>query len=244
MNRRVIDPRLVALYNEYFEKGEEYEFIWMLYTLLDAVHQDIREKVRRAYAGMKRKMGAPKRKADKAKWDEYVKGMTPEQLIEFQNTPYDKMDEKAKKLNPKLVKNPERNNYARIYELIDPSEHQKEITASRLTRHLERTGFITSDEEGTHIDYHRFSEVANEIGKTFDQKKKGGLKGQHTRISSRDIKNYVESRVTPKGDKMALLAVTTGLPLWYLAGYENPNPPAKRTDPLARFSKPRGRHKA
>ena len=238
-----VDQRIAAVANEYIDNGKEYELARMLYVVLDALNQDDRKKASRAHASYKRKMNAPQRKAQKNRWKTFISSMTTEELIKFQNTPYELLPDWVKKLNPKIVKNPERNNYTRIYGLVDMDEHQKEISASRITRYMEKHGFKTTDEYGTHLDHKRFSEVVNEIGAMFDQKWENGLKGQKTRLTPRDTENYTESRVTPKGDKMALLCTATGLPLYYLAGYDEPDIPGSGSgnplESVSRFKKSR-----
>lgn len=217
-----IDPRLVAIYDEYLEAGKEEEFIDMLYALLDSVAVEVRQKVYRARAAWKRKMGAPARKALKSRIERYFADMSPEELIEFQNKPWEEIPDWIKEALPKLVRNPEECNFVRIYELVEASQRQQEISASRLTRYMEKKGFITSDEEGTHLHFDRFSEVCNEFAEKYDLPWRPGKKAQKVRITPRDLKNYTQCRVTPKGDKMAILTKTTGLPLWYLGGYLKP----------------------
>ena len=228
-----IDPRLVALYNEYLEAGKEYEFINMIYALLDTVTMSVRQKVYRARAAWKRKISAPLRKEQKEKIEQFFEGMSTEELIKFQNTPWNELPEWIREAMPKLVQYPMENNYVRIYGLVNKDQRQQEITASRLTRYMEKHGFITSDEEGTHLHYDHFAEVCNEFAEKYDLPWRPGRKSQKVRITKRDLKNYTQCRVTPKGDKMAVLSSVTELPLWYLGGYLNDNvPDIMPTNPL------------
>ena len=246
---KTVDPRLVAIYNEYLETGKEEEFIDMLYELLDSVTLEIRQKVYRARAAWKRKMGAPARKALKSRVEQYFAAMSPKDLIEFQNKPWEEIPEWVREALPKLVRHPEECNFVRIYDLVSKSQRQQEISASRLTRYMEKNGFITSDEEGTHLHFDRFSEVCNEKAKEYDLPWRPTKKAQQVRITPRDLKNYTQCRVTPKGDKMAILTKTTGLPLWYLGGYLKPAvPDISPESPLAsapftsgKYKKPRAK---
>lgn len=221
----VIDPRLVKLYNEYLKNDKEEEFIDMLYAILDMVDVDTRKRVYYGRAAQKRKAMYAERKLLRQKVEAYFAAMSEEELIEFQNTPWDQIPEWLREALPKLVMYPEENNFVRIYGLVGEKERQKEITGSRIVRYMEKNGFITSDEDGTHLHYDRFAEVCNEFAEKFDLPWRPGKKAQRTRITKRDLKNYTQCRVTPKHDKMAVLATATGLPLWYLGGYRDNTPP-------------------
>ena len=242
MMDNTIDARLVALYNEYLENGKEAEFIWMIYALLDLVTFAIRQKVYRARAAWKRKMGAAERKVLRNKVEAYFASMTTEQWIEFQNKPWEEIPDWLKEALPKLVRNPETNNFVRIYDLVEETERQKEISASRLVRYLEAKRFITSDEEGTKIDYDRFIKVCDEVCEKYDLPRTKTKRQQKVRITARDIKNYTQCRVTPKGDKMAILTKVTGMPLWYLAGYKD-NRVANSSNPLEQAPLTKGKFK-
>lgn len=229
----VIDPRLAKLYNEYLEAGKEYEFLNMIYALLDIVTVDVRQKVYRARAAWKRKMAEPFRKAERNRVEKFFQSMTPDEWIEFQNKPWNEIPDWIKDAMPKLVQHPEQCNYVRLYGLVDEKQRQKEISASRLTRYMEKYGFITSDDEGTHPHYDRFAEVCNEIAKNYDLPWTPTKNAQKVRITPRDLKNYTQCRVTPKGDKMAILAMATDLPVWYLGGYlQNKIPDITPANPL------------
>lgn len=227
-----IDPRLAALYNEYLEAGKEYEFLNMIYALLDTVTVDVRQKVYRARAAWKRKQAAPFRKLQREKLEAFFQNMSTEEWIKFQNTPWNEIPEWIREAMPKLVQHPEECNFVRIYGLVDEKERQKEICASRLTRYMEKKGFITSDENGTHPHYDRFAEVCNELAEKYDLKWRPGHKAQKVRITKRDLVNYTQCRVTPKGDKLAVIATATELPVWYLGGYMNNDPDIMTNRPL------------
>lgn len=243
----IVDARLVAIYDEYLKAGKEAEFITMLYILLDSVTLKIRQQVYRARAAWKRKMGTPARKAMKNRVEQFFASMSPKELIEFQNKPWEEIPEWLREALPKLVQHPEECNFVRIYDLVSKSQRQQEISASRLIRYMEKERLIKSDEEGTHPDYDKFSEICNEIAEKYDLPWCGKKKAQKVRITARDLKNYTQCRVTPKGDKMAILTKATGLPLWYLGGYMrntvpdiNPaNPLTPASDASGRYRKPR-----
>lgn len=249
MNFEYVDPRLVAIYNEYLKNDKEEEFINMLYALLDSVDPELRQKVSRARAAWKRKMKAPERKAAKSRVEAFFAAMSPEELIEFQNKPWEDIPDWLKEALPKLVQHPEECNFVRIYELVSKPQRQHEISASRLVRYMEKKRMITSDENGTHLHYDRFSQICNEKAEEYDLPWTPAKKAQKVRITPRDLKNYTQCRVTPKGDKMAILAKTTGLPLWYLGGYLNPAIPDIKPDnpldpapmPAEKYRKPRGK---
>ena len=76
-----IDPRLAALYNEYLEAGKEYEFLNMIYALLDTVTVDVRQKVYRARAAWKRKQAAPFRKLQREKLEAFRESAAYERLL-------------------------------------------------------------------------------------------------------------------------------------------------------------------
>lgn len=239
-----IDPRLVALYNEYLENNKEKEFIDMIYALLDTVQQEVRQKVYRARAAWKRKVNAPINKVLRDRAEEYFNNMTTEEMIKFQNTPWKDIPDWLKKALPKLVKNPEECNFVRIYDLVNKEQRQHEISASRLTRYMEKKGYVTSDENGDHLHYDRFAEVCNELAEKYDLPWRPGKRAQKVRITKHDLKNYTECRVTPKGDKMAILTKATGLPLWYLGGYLNDGvPEIAPKDPLAPATEAAGKYR-
>lgn len=216
-----IDARLLALYNEYLKAGKEYEFIDMLYAILDQATEDVRRKVMHNRAAQKRKEGAPVRKILKNKVEEFFNSMSPEELIKFQNTPYEELPEWLKEALPKIVQNPEACNFVRIYDLVHKNDRQQEIAASRITRYMEKHRLVTTMPGYAKpvLDYKRFAKICNEYAVNFDLPWGLGRKAQRVRITARDLQNYTECRVTPKGDKLAILASVTNLPVWYLCGY-------------------------
>lgn len=234
-----IDARLLALYNEYLENNKEYEFINMLYAILDQSKFETRRKVMHDRAVQKRKESAEERKTTRAKIEAFFASMTPEELIQYQNTPYEQLPEWLKEAMSKIVQNPESCNFVRIYDLVRKGERQQEIAASRLTRYMENHGLITTFEGETTLHYEKFSEICNELAAKYDLSWGPGQKAQRVRITPRDLKNYTQCRVTPKGDKLAVLAAVTDLPVWYLCGYgKAEEPPKTNKHPLtSRFSK-------
>jgi hypothetical protein len=145
---------------------------------------------------------------------------------------------------PKLVRNPEECNFVRIYDLVSKSQRQQEISASRLVRYMEQKRLVTSKEGETKLHYDRFSQICNEKAEEYDLPWTPGKKAQKVRITTRDLKNYTQCRVTPKGDKMAILAKTTGLPLWYLGGYlRNTVPEITPNNPLEPAVMSEGKYK-
>ena len=235
-----IDARLLALYDEYLKAGKEYEFIDMLYAILDQATEDVRRKVMHNRAAQKRKEGAPARKILKNKVEEFFNSMSPEELIKFQNTPYEELPEWLKEALPKIVQNPEACNFVRIYDLVHKNDRQQEIAASRITRYMEKHRLVTTFEGNVQLDYKRFSTICNELAEKFDLPWGPGKKAQRVRITPRDLQNYTECRVTPKGDKLAVLAAVTDLPVWYLCGYGKPEEPQKTNrNPLVnKFRRP------
>jgi len=228
-----IDARLLSLYNEYLENNKESEFIDMLYAILDIATKEVREKVYRKRAYQKRKATQEANKANLEKFRRYYDNMDAEERIKFLNTPYDQHPDWIKAAFPKLVQYPEQNNFVRILGLVNEEERQREITGARIIRYMEAHGFITADEEGTKLHYDRFAQVCNELAERYDLEWRPGHKAQRTRITQRDLKNYTCFKVTPKKDKMAILATAMNVPIWYIAGYLNNNPNINDGNPLS-----------
>lgn len=222
-----IDVRLEAIYEEYKNNGKTETFADMLYELLDKMDQELLKKVRRARGVWKRRTNKVARENMKKKIDDFFAKMSIEELIKFQNTPWNDLPDWLKEADPKLVQHPEACNYVRIYGLAGKAQRQKEIAASRIVRYMEKNRLITSTEKGTKLNYEKFADICNELAEKFDLPWLDGKKAQKVRITARDLKNYTQERVTPKSDKMAVLASVTDLPLWYLSGYgDNNNPPS------------------
>lgn len=228
-----IDPRLVALYNEYLENNSEEDFIYMLYMILDMCTLEIRKKISHVFAAWKRRINKVKNDAMKAKIEAYFDKMTTEELIKFQNTPWNELPDWLREALPKIVKNPEQCNFTRIYDLVSKKERQQEICASRITRYMEKNRIMTTDETGRKLDYDRMAEICNEVAVNYDLPATTKKAAQRVRITPRDLKNYTRCRVTPKSDKMAVLATVTGMPVWYLSGYGDNDIPETST-PLGR----------
>ena len=227
-----IDARLIAVYNEYLEKGKEKEFVEMLYALLDICTEDVVDEVKKARRYTKSKETRIKNKFFQEQYDAYLEKMTPEELIEFLNTPWEDMPEWIKEGCPKMVKYPEEFNFLRIAGEVEKDERQKEIFGSRLVRYMEKYGMITSDEQGTHLHYKRFSEICNELATKYDLARRPGHKAQRVRITPMDLKGYTSIRTTPKKDKLVTIAMATGMPVSYLGGYRDDEPPTIGTDPI------------
>ena len=172
-----IDPRLVALYNEYLENNKEEEFINMLYAILEMSTPEIRQKVRYARAVWKRRLTKVERDKARKLVDEFFAKMTPDELIKFQNTPWEDIPVEIREAMPKLVMHPEECNFVRIYELVNKNERQNEIVASRITRYMEKHGMITSDESGLKLHYERFCELEREEIERYKKKEKKDDRG-------------------------------------------------------------------
>lgn len=236
MDKPVVDPRLAALYDEYVRKDKESEFLFMLYVILHFAFQEARTRARYAWSTWLRKHNEAKHDKNVNEWKTMFHNMSVKQIIKYQNTPYEKLPDALKRCNGRIVRKPCKNHYVRMYGLVPDTEAQKEITSSRITRYMEEHGFITSNQEGIHLDYKRFAEVCNEIGKYYDLRNAKGKRISGVRITARNIENYVEDRVTPKGDKFALLSVATGMPVKYLGGYGSVTMPPP-SDPLTPYHK-------
>ena len=228
-----IDSRLIAIYNEYLENNKESEFIDMLYAILDMATKEIKDKVHRQRIYKKRKATRDANKANRKKFENYFNSMSIEERLKFIHTPYDEYPDWIKQAFPKLVQFPEQNNFVRILGLVDEDERQREITGARIIRYMESHGFVTADEEGPKLDYNRFAKVCNELAERFDLERRPGHKSQQTRLTECNLKSYTCMKVTPKKDKMAVLAAAMNVPIWYLAGYLNDNPDIKSSDPLS-----------
>ena len=226
-----IDARLIAIYNEYLESGKEKEFIEMLYALLDICTVDVVNDVKKARRYSKMKETRVKNKNFRIMYDAYLEKMTPEERIAFLNTPWEEMPEWIKEGNPRMVKYPEEFNFLRIAGEVNKEERQKEIFGARIVRYMEKYGMITSDEEGTHLHYKRFSEICNELAEKYDLAWRPGHKAQRTRVTPTDFKGYTSDRITPKKDKLVTIAIATGLPMSYLGGYRDDDPHSNNPDP-------------
>ena len=221
-----IDARLVKLYNEYLKNDKEEEFLRMLYALLDMATPAIKAKVARSHRYYKMKLTREERKTLRQKLEAYLNAMTPEQRIEFLNTPWEKLPEWIKEGFPEMVKFPGQFNFLRIAGEVAREERQHETFGARLVRYMEAHGFVTSSEKGTKLHFDHFSEVCNELAEIFDIPATKTRKGQRTRVTVRDLQNYTSCNVTPKIDKLTTIAVAMDCPMTYLGGY-GPNEPPK-----------------
>ena len=130
--------------------------------------------------------------------------MTPEEKIKFLNTPYSQM---PSNLQPGMTKKPQiftfvKMRHPRIGE-------QNETFGARLYRYRWEM----------HLTPKQFCEVCNEYAKRFDVPATMERKAQKVRITVRDLDNYENFNVSPKIDKMTVIAGATGMPLDYFAGY-------------------------
>jgi len=220
-----IDQRLVALYNEYLENDEEKEFIWMLYEILDMATPEIKARVARSHRYLKMKESKRVNKTTHQMIEDFFGAMTVEERIKFLNTPWADQPDWIKENLTKLVKYPEEFNFLRIAGEVSESSRQKEVFGARLLRYMEKYRFITSDEEGTKLDYKRFCEVCNTLAEKYDLASRPGKRAQITRITPADLKSYTQERVTPKKDKLTTIAVAMNVPVAYLGGYGSNTPP-------------------
>ena len=224
-DKHPIDPRLVALYDEYLENDDEEEFIWMLYMILDMATADIKARVASSHRYQKMKESKNANKTTRQMIEEFFEAMTVEERIAFLNTPWEDQPEWIKENLTRLVKYPEEFNFLRIAGEVDEKARQKEIFGARLLRYMEKFRFVTSDEEGTKLDYKRFCNVCNELAKNYDLAARPGKRAQITRITPADLKSYTRERVTPKKDKLTTIAVAMNVPVSYLGGYGSNTPP-------------------
>jgi len=220
-----IDPRLVAIYNEYLKKDKEEEFIWMLLLILDLATVDVVEKIKRKHRYWKMKETRDQNKSHRKVVEEYFRKMSPDERIEFLNKPYEEQSEWVKENIPDLVKYPEEFNFLRIAGEVPKEEYQKERFGARLIRYMEKSRFLTSDENGTKLDLERFCEVCNELAMKYDLARRKGHRAQRTRITPLDLKGYTQKNVTPKKDKLTTIAVAMDVPVAYLGGYGDNDPP-------------------
>jgi transcriptional regulator with XRE-family HTH domain len=130
--------------------------------------------------------------------------MTPEEKIAFLNTPYKDM---PPELKTGMTQNPQMFNFVRVtHKNIGP---QKETFAARLIRYREKY----------HLSQAQFCDLCNEFAKQYDLPTTIGHKAQRTRITMRDMCNYENFNVSPKIDKMTIIAEATGLSIDYFGGY-------------------------
>ncbi len=130
--------------------------------------------------------------------------MTAEQKIQFLNTPYRNM---PPELQPGMVKNPQLFNFVRItHRNIG---QQKETFGSRLIRWREACNMTPAE----------FCSYCNKIAEKYDLPATVSHRAQRTRITARDISNYEDFNVSPKIDKMTIIATAMGVDIDYFAGY-------------------------
>lgn len=234
-----VDQRLTALYNEYLENDNEEEFVWMLYLILDTVTPEIKKHVMSNHRSYKRKQTKGEEAVINQKLKDFIDGMTIEERINFQNTTWDEQPDWIKENHKKLVKHPEAFNDMRISGSVKKTARQNEVFASRVLRCMEQRGFVTSDEEGTKLDYKRFSDLCNDLAKDYDLPAVHGKRAQRTRVTPADIKSYIEDCVTPKRDKMTVIAEALDVPMGYLGGYGSNTPPKTNDLISGKFRKQR-----
>lgn len=130
--------------------------------------------------------------------------MTVEEKIALMNTPYRELPEC---LAVGMTQRPQLFNFVRMSK---PNiGRQKETFAARLIRYMDKYSLTPE----------RFSEICNEFACKYDLKAEGKKRAQRTRVTTRDISNYVNYNVSPKIDKMTVIAEAMGVSIDYFAGY-------------------------
>lgn len=148
--------------------------------------------------------------------------MSAEDKIKFLNTPYNSMPEE---LQPGMTKNPQLFNFVRVtHRNIG---QQQETFGSRLIRWRQKYSMTPS----------QFCECCNEIAARFDLPATENHRAQRTRITLRDISNYEDFNVSPKIDKMTIMAEAMGVDIDYFAGYGAQNRRSK--NPVVESRKPK-----
>lgn len=227
-----IDARLIAIYNEYLENNKEYDFVEMLYALIDNANADVIYSVMKDRRKRKAKETREANKPINKKIEEFFAHMSPEDYIKFLNTPWEQQPEWIKENMKRLVKYTEEFNFLRVAGIVSKESHQQETFGARLVRYMKDKGFITSDEEGTKLHYENFAAVCNELAEKYDLKWRPGHKAQRTRITEADLKGYTRNNITPKKDKLTVISCAMDVPVAYLGGYGPKEPPKTFTGPF------------
>ena len=149
--------------------------------------------------------------------------MTDEQRIMMLNTPYRLLPEELK---PGMTKNPQLFNFVRFSHLNIGA--QKDTFGARLIRYRKAHGFRTQEE---------FCDYCNEFAKKYDLPATENRRGQKTRITKKDMENYEYNNVSPKIDKMTVIAEAMELPIDYVAGYGPKNRRSRNVVLAAKYRK-------
>ena len=213
-----VDQRLTALYNEFVEAGKEGEFIDMLLYIVEHSPETARRRVAKE---QQKEAERNERKEIRRAVQSIKNKMTIEERIKFLNTPYIEVPDELR--DDRLVEHPQEFNFVRFAN--HSTGLQKETFAARLIRYMDSHGFATADENGTKLDLDRFSAICNEFAKDFDTKARPGHRPQKTRVTKRDLNNYINWNICPKVDKMTIISEAMGVDIGYLGGYGGNYPP-------------------
>lgn len=140
--------------------------------------------------------------------------MTYEEHHKMLNTPYKDLPEYLK---PGMTKNPQMLNSIRFTN--KNIGYQKETVGARIFRCRHDYGF--SREE--------FCDECNKYSVHYDLPATDSHRAQKIRITMADLHHYEDCNVTPKMDKLFLIASALGLSVDYFAGYGAENRRSKNT---------------
>ena len=164
-----------------------------------------------------------------AKAQEIKEKMTVEEKIAFLNEDYKKL---PKALQPGMSKKPQVFNCVHINKPHLGGQH--ESFGARLTRFMDKYD----------IDRDTLKNICNEWAKKYDKEARygSGRKIQKTRITSKDLTNYLDFNKAPKHDKMRVFEKALGTTFEYLAGYGEQDVSSKNQILEARFRKGRSKN--
>ena len=164
------------------------------------------------------------KKARMARIQEYKNSLTVEQKIKLMNTPYKDLPEELKE---GMVKNPQMFNFVRFSKPY--LGRQKETFAARLIKYRDKYSLT---QQG-------FCDICNEFARKKDLPATKDHRAQRTRITLSDIISYENNNVTPKIDKMTVIAEAMGVSIDYFAGYGTDSRRSKNEILEARYRKRR-----
>ena len=175
---------------------------------------------------MKKKRAAAKAaiKAKKASAQKIKDAMSLDEKIEMLNTPFQML---PAELQPGMTQRPQVFNFIRMSK--PHIGRQKETFGSRLIKYMDKYNLTPE----------RFSDICNEFAAKYDLPATATQRAVHTRVTVRDIDNYTNYNVSPKIDKMTIMAEAMGVGIDYFAGYGADNRKSNNQILEAKFRKSR-----
>ena len=219
-----IDPRLQALFNEYYANGRLKEFVVMLQALIGMAnaageHSNELEEKRKKKEANKRLFTT---------LTAYLEHLTPEEWIRtlgYLNKPYDAWTKELKdNFPPYVVKNIETFDDKRMNGYVDKKDRQKYPFGMQFFKVLLDHNLIRIDASGTYPRYKMITEFLNRYCEQWDLYETKTKRAQIVRFTEDDIKGYLVSLVTPKRSRFTAVAKAFDVDELILAGYADYTP--------------------